>query len=80
MAKGCRGVDMEALILLLGAGIPALLLCLASHPTRDETDNEWMDRIFSPSFDGDSRRKRVPEYGYSKRRKPAAKRRKPARR
>jgi len=67
---------MEALILLLGAGIPALFLYLFSHPTRDETDDEYMDRIFTRSPKGKGRlRKRVPEYGYSKRRKTATKRR-----
>ena len=51
---------LEILILAIGCAIPAVVLCFLSHPTRDETDDEWINRIFSPSFDGDSRRKRVP--------------------
>ena len=48
------------LIFVLGCAIPAVILSLLSRPMRDETEDEWMDRIFSPSFDGDSRRQRVP--------------------
>ena len=60
---------MGALIFVLGCAIPAALLFLFSRPTRDETDNEYMDRIFTHKTTGRARlRQRVPEHGYSKRR------------
>lgn len=61
---------MEVFIFALGCAIPAALLWLFSHPTRDETDDEYMDRIFTKHPHGKKRlRQRVPEYGYSKTRK-----------
>jgi hypothetical protein len=65
---------MEILIFALGCALPAAFVFLFSHPTRAETDDEYVDRIFTKRPHGKNRlRKRVPEYGYSKR---PAKRRK----
>jgi len=65
---------MEILIFALGCALPAALLYVFSHPTRAETDDEYVDRIFTHSPRGRDRlRKRVPEHGCSRR---PAKRRK----
>jgi hypothetical protein len=51
---------LGAMLFVLGCAVPAVLLCAFSRPTRDETDDEWMDRIFAaPPADGDWRCKRV---------------------